>query len=794
MLPVILRTDAELEMGSGWPADTVKSFKLLTAPDDRPETLIALAPQADIIFTCYAPITADVIAAAPSLRGIVKYGVGVDSIDLVAATASGVPVVHCPDYGTETVADHAFALLISVARRITGIHEGLRSKGWLWPELPFQGVELSGKTMGLVGYGRIGKAMAQRTAGFRMRQLVYDPYVPQDYDGPGDLQFTSLDHVLQEADFLSLHCVLTPETQRILGAEQLDQMKESAILVNVSRGALVDEGALIEALRAGKIAGAGLDVFPIEPLERNHPYFDLDNVLLTPHFAFYTKEAHTRLEVECLQAVQMLLDGNIPPNIKNRELLNGDSRNPHETVGRDGKAKLPPHAIGADHWKVVEGDVNRSPERQHWRSEQIDAETEDLLERDEQAFIHQSLSTPCLDSLTACDGAYLVDAQGRRFMDFHGNSVHQVGYRHPKVIQAIKDQLDTLPFCPRRFTNSPAVELAQRLADLAPDGLNRILFAPGGSMAVGMALKLARLATGRHKTISMWGSFHGASLDAISIGGEALFRDGMGPLLPGAFHVPWPTAEDEVGMIERIMVEQGDIGAVVAEPMRATTVRRPPHEYWRRVRQLCDRHGALLIFDEIPMAFGRTGRMFCCEHSGVIPDVLVVGKGLGGGVMPMAATIARDDLNIGQDRALGHYTHEKSPVGAAAGLATLDVIEDEGLLDQSVQLGRFAVERLTEMQQRHSLITEIRGLGLAMAVELANVNKEPALDEAQQVLYHCLADGLNFKVSDGNVLTLTPPLTITRAELETALLIVDRAIAAVSRGERFAKKPAAPFA
>ena len=187
-----------------------------------------------------------------------------------------------------------------------------------------------------------------------------------------------------------------------------------------------------------------------------------------------------------------------------------------------------------------EGDVNLSPRRRQWSEQHIDDATAAMLDEDARYFLHQSLSTPCLNALETSHGIYLEDTQGRRIMDFHGNSVHQVGHGHPRVVEAVKAQLDTLPFCPRRYTNRTAIHLARRLVELSPDGLDKLLFAPGGTSAVGMALKLARYATGRHKTVSMWDSFHGASLDAISIGGEALFRKDVGPLLPGTEHIPPP--------------------------------------------------------------------------------------------------------------------------------------------------------------------------------------------------------------------------------------------------------------
>ena len=439
----------------------------------------------------------------------------------------------------------------------------------------------------------------------------------------------------------------------------------------------------------------------------------------------------------------------------------------------------------------AEGDVNLSPRRSAWSDQYIDDETAQLLADDARYFLHQSLSTPCLNAIRGSKGIYLEDLQGREIMDFHGNSVHQVGHGHPRVIEAIKQQLDQIPFCPRRYTNQVAVDLARRLIDLAPDGLNKVLFAPGGTLAIGMALKLARYATGRHKTVSMWDSFHGASLDAISIGGEALFRKDVGPLLPGTEHIPPPTrgqcrfnCDDEehsgcIDYLDYVFDMQGDVAALIAEPMRWTTVELPPPGYWRRVREICDKHAVLLIFDEIPSALGRTGKMFVCEHFNVTPDMLVIGKGLGGGVFPMAALIAREELDIVGDRALGHYTHEKSSVGCAAALATLDCIEEEDLIENSRTLGQHALKRLIEMQSELPLIHEVRGLGLHLGLELRR-NGNPASDEADAVLYHSLSRGLSYKVGGGCVLTLSPPMTITQDQLDHALDIVEQGIRSVS--------------
>ncbi len=310
----------------------------------------------------------------------------------------------------------------------------------------------------------------------------------------------------------------------------------------------------------------------------------------------------------------------------------------------------------------------------------LDAATHELLAEDAAYFLHQSLSTPCIDALVAAEGIYLHDLTGRKIMDFHGNGVHHVGFRNPRVVQAVKDQLDELPFCTRRYTNAKAIQLARKMGQITPGDLDKVLLAPGGTSAIGMALKLARLATGRYKTISMWGSFHGASIDVISVGGQSLFSSGLGPLLPGAIHIRPPIHDgcpfrcDSAcnaacaEQVCQIMENEGDVAAVIAEPVRWSTVTIPPGEYWPRIRRLCDDHGALLIFDEIGTALGRTGRMYAFEHFGVVPDIVVLGKAFGGGVMPLAGIVARSALDIAGDRAIGHYTHEKNPVSCAAGI------------------------------------------------------------------------------------------------------------------------------
>lgn len=313
----IVRTDAKIGMLEGHLGDLSRLAQVVTVDDCDEENLARQVADADIILTCYEPITARVISAAKQLKGIVKYGVGVDNIDLAAATERGIPVVHCPTYGSDTVADHCFALLMALARKLVLLNNTMKRQGWMWPEAKYQGVDIKGKTMGIIGLGRIGMAMARRCQGFGMKIVAYDPYVDQNPAGWDDLTFVPLNHLLACSDFIAPLCVLTEETDGMIGQEEFALMKKTVFLIDVSRGAIVDKAALIEALLQGRIAGAGFDVFPDEPLQPDNPLLGMDNVVVSPHFAYYTREAFQRLERDTLAGVMALLEGRKPEHIKN---------------------------------------------------------------------------------------------------------------------------------------------------------------------------------------------------------------------------------------------------------------------------------------------------------------------------------------------------------------------------------------------------------------------------------------------------------------------------------------------
>ncbi|MFS0866070.1 C-terminal binding protein [Microbacterium sp. 179-B 1A2 NHS] len=253
---------------------------------------------AELVFVNFAPVTADVLGALAPGATVIRYGIGYDNVDIDAARRLGVRVANVPDYGVDTVADHTVACLLTLLRRTAAFTSAVRERGWLRAgDLgPIRG--FAETTVGLIGTGRIGRAVAERLRPFRFRIIAHDPYVdPADLEAAG-IEAVTLDALLSRADAVSLHAPLTEQNRHLIGARSLASMRPHAVLVNTSRGGLVDEQALAGAVRAGALAGAALDVFDPEPLAADSPLRDLDNVILTPHAAFYS--------VSSLDALQRL--------------------------------------------------------------------------------------------------------------------------------------------------------------------------------------------------------------------------------------------------------------------------------------------------------------------------------------------------------------------------------------------------------------------------------------------------------------------------------------------------------
>lgn len=290
--------------------------ELIVAPDAREATLAEAAAEADAILTCWARVTAPVIAAAPRLRIVSRMGIGLDNIDLAACTARGVLVTNVPDYCTVEVAEHTLALLFSLARNTAYFHlQSQQGRYDLKAAPPMRRIE--GRTLGIVGYGAIGKCVAEKAEALGLKVLVT---TRRGGDLPGR-ETCALEQLLARSDFVSLHAPLTPATENLIGRRELAQMQPTAFLINTARGGLVDHAALAEALAAGKIAGAALDVQVPEPPDLSQPPYCDPRVLVTPHAAFVSEESVAQLRSRAATQVADWLHGRVPAHVINREVL-----------------------------------------------------------------------------------------------------------------------------------------------------------------------------------------------------------------------------------------------------------------------------------------------------------------------------------------------------------------------------------------------------------------------------------------------------------------------------------------
>jgi acetylornithine/LysW-gamma-L-lysine aminotransferase len=363
-------------------------------------------------------------------------------------------------------------------------------------------------------------------------------------------------------------------------------------------------------------------------------------------------------------------------------------------------------------------------------------------------------------------GATVWDADSRAYIDCtSGHGVASLGHAHPRVAEAVAAQAATLVTCAQAFPNDRRAELLARLAGLLPEGLSRIFLCNSGSEAVEAALKFSRFATGRPGVVATMRGFHGRTMGALSATWERRYREPFAPLVPGFSHVPF----DDLDAADRAIGD--DTAAVLVEIVQGEGGVRPGStEYFHGLRSLCDERGALLVVDEVQTGFGRTGRWFACEHHGVVPDAISLGKAIAGGV-PMGAVAIGPrvpQLPVGSHGS----TFGGNPLACAAALATLDALETESLVERAAALGAYLLERLRAI--RSPLVREVRGLGLMVGVELRS-RVAPVLDRLQSRGVLALAAG-------STVLRLLPPLVISRDEIDVAVDAIEAVFA--EGGER----------
>lgn len=311
-LPVVLIADKLAESTVAALGDAVE-VRWVDGPD-RPKLLAAVADADALLVRSATTVDAEVIAAAPRLKIVARAGVGLDNVDVDAATAAGVLVVNAPTSNIHSAAEHALALMLAAARQIPAADATLRER--TWKRSSFNGTEIFGKTVGVVGLGRIGQLVAQRLAAFGTHVIAYDPYVPPARAAQLGIELLSLDELLPRADFISVHLPKTPETAGLLGKEALAKTKPGVIIVNAARGGLIDEGALAEAVKSGHVRAAGLDVFSAEPCT-DSPLFELPQVVVTPHLGASTAEAQDRAGTDVAESVKLALAGEFVPDAVN---------------------------------------------------------------------------------------------------------------------------------------------------------------------------------------------------------------------------------------------------------------------------------------------------------------------------------------------------------------------------------------------------------------------------------------------------------------------------------------------
>ena len=294
---------------------------LIVAPDGDEDTLVSLAGDVDAIMTCFAHVTDRVLRAADKCVVVGRFGVGVDNIAVDTATELGMAVTYVPDYCVDEVSDHVMALLLAWNRRIVLFDNSVKKTGWGSVPLTMRMMRLRGKKLGVVGFGRIGRAVCAKALAFGFEILAYDPYVTQETAAEHQARMVDMPTLLRESDFVTVHSPLTPETTNLIGRAELELMKSEAFLINAARGPLIDEDALYRALTEGQIAGAGLDVLVDAAPPSDHPLLKLDNVLITPHVAFFSQEATLELEERAAGEVVRVLNGEMPDNLVNPAVL-----------------------------------------------------------------------------------------------------------------------------------------------------------------------------------------------------------------------------------------------------------------------------------------------------------------------------------------------------------------------------------------------------------------------------------------------------------------------------------------
>jgi taurine--2-oxoglutarate transaminase len=406
------------------------------------------------------------------------------------------------------------------------------------------------------------------------------------------------------------------------------------------------------------------------------------------------------------------------------------------------------------------------------------------------------------------EGVYLYDYDGKRYIDFSSQLMNvNIGHGHPRVAAAVARQMSEVSYVTPSCTTKARGELGKKLAEIAPGNLNKTLFTLGGAEAIENAIKLARMYTGRHKIITRYRSYHGATYGAMSAGGDPRKLAADSQQVPNIVHVedafcyrcswsqhPDSCARECVSHLERVIEFEGpeNIAAILMEGESGSSgcIKYPP-DYWQRLRQICDKHGILLIADEVMSGFGRTGKWFGVDHFGVVPDMLCFAKGVTAGYIPLGGVIVSDKLaHHFDDRPLMlGLTYSAHAVACAAGVEVLKIYEEEGLIENAARMGKYVEQCVEEMKQKHPSIGDFRNTGLLGCIELVKNRgtKEPMAvwngKPAEVALMNPVAAKIRelgmYTFVRWNYVFIAPPLTITKDQIDEGLEIISKAISLV---------------
>jgi acetylornithine/LysW-gamma-L-lysine aminotransferase len=370
--------------------------------------------------------------------------------------------------------------------------------------------------------------------------------------------------------------------------------------------------------------------------------------------------------------------------------------------------------------------------------------------------------------LTKGKGATVWDIDGNEYIDCTGSyGVAVVGHCHPKVVAAVQKQVETLIACHASFYNDARSELLEKLIRLPPEGLNKVFLSSSGAESVECAIKLARKYSGKPEIIAMMGAFHGKTLGALSATWKKKYRAPFMPLVPGFKHVP----PDNLEKLREAITDQ--TAAVLVEPVRGEGgILVPSDSFLPGLREVCDEKGVLLIFDEVQTGFGRTGKVFACEHWNVVPDIMCLAKSVAGG-LPMGATFARGEVMDAFQRGEHSSTFSGNPLICAAASAAIDVLVEEKLPERAATLGKYFKGKLEELAEKYKIVREVRGLGLMLGMEMRF--------DVYKILQGCMERGVLVLDAGRNVVRFLPPLVIEKQQIDRVIEVLDEVLAGENR-------------